>query len=94
MLKKTVEKNPKDIEAYKLLAQILMKQEKIDEALELLTDVAQNNENGDIYYLMARIFEINGDEQSRHDCLELALTYKDSLTFPFDSVKAEFQSLK
>ena len=38
------------MEVYKLLAQILIKQTKLDEALELLTDVAQTYENGDIYY--------------------------------------------
>ena len=93
MLKKTVEKNPKDMEVYKLLAQILIKQTKLDDALELLTDVAQTNENGDICYLMAKIFELNEDNESRRDCLELALTYKDSLTFDYKSVEAEFREV-
>ena len=89
MLQKTIEKNPKDMEAHKLLAQILIQQSRVDEALELLTDVAQNNENGDICYLMAKIFEMNEDKDSQKDCLELALEYKDSLTFDAKAVKAE-----
>ena len=94
MLKKTIEKNPKDIEACKLLAQILIKEEKIEEALELLTDFAQNSENGDIYYLMARIFEINEDKDSQRDCLELALEYKNTLTFDIKAIKQELKKLK
>jgi tetratricopeptide (TPR) repeat protein len=93
MLKKTIEKNPKDMEAYKLLSQIMIQQGKIDEALEMLTDIAQNNENGDIYYLMAKIFELNEDKDSQKDCLELALTYKETLTFPIASIKQELKEI-
>ena len=94
MLKKTIEKNPKDMEAYKLLAQILIKQERFEEALEMLTDVASNNENGDIYYLMSKIFEINEDDESRCDSLEVALNFKDTLTFDYKSAKNELKLLK
>ena len=94
MLKKTIEKNPKDMEAYKLLAQILIKQEQVDEALEMLTDIAQNNENGDIYYLMSKIFEINEDDESRCDSLEVALSFKDTLTFDYKSARNELKLLK
>ena len=93
MLRKTIEKNPKDMEAYKLLSQIMIKQGQIDDTLEMLTDIAQNNENGDIYYLMARIFELNEDNDSRRDCLELALNYNDTLTFPIENIKQELKEV-
>ena len=94
MLKKTVEKNPKDIEAYKLLVQILIKQKKQDEALEILSKISEKQENGDIYYLMSKIFEINKDNNSRLDCLELALDNKNTLTFNNLSVENEYKELK
>ena len=42
---------------------------------------------------MARIFELNEDNDSRKDCLELALEYKNSLTFDVNSIEAELKSL-
>ena len=82
------------MEVYKLLAQIYIKQERVDEALELLTDVAQKYENGDIYYLMASIFKLNEDYNSAKDCLELALEYKNSLNFDYRAIKAELRELR
>ena len=60
----------------------------------MLTDVAQTNENGDIYYLMSRIFESNEDYKSAKDCLELALGYKNSLTFDMRIIQKELENLK
>ena len=42
---------------------------------------------------MSKIFEINEDYSSQRDCLELALEYKNSLTFNIDSVKHEFKAV-
>ena len=94
MLKKTIEKNPKDFEAYKLLAQILIKENKQDEALEILSEVSEKVENGDIYYLMSKIFEIDEDKNSQLDCLELALDNKNTLTFNPTAVNAQYKELK
>ena len=68
MLKKTIEKNPKDIEAIKLLSQILVKQTKVDDAMMLLTNAMKVNENGDIYYLAAKVFELQGDSEQSKEC--------------------------
>ena len=82
------------MEAYKLLAQIMIKQGKIDDTLEMLTDIAQKNENGDIYYLMAKIFEMNEDYNSQKDCLELALNFQGTLTFSIGSIQEELKKIK
>ena len=94
MLNKAIEKNPNDIESYKLLIQIMIKQGKIDESLEYLTQLLQKHQSGDLYYLMSRIFEINEDIPSQKDCLSLALDFKESLTFNHDAVKNELKELK
>ena len=93
MLKKALEKNPKDSEAVKLIVQIYIQQEKIEEALELLTEFTKNNENADAYYLMSRIFEIMGDDSSRKDCLELALEYQKTLTFNLETIRKEYREI-
>ena len=94
MLLKTIEKNPKDIEAYKLLVQIYIKQNKLEEALEVLTSASDIAENGDIYYLMARVFELMEDEKSYKDCLELAIENRKTLTFNLKSIQQEYKNLK
>ena len=94
MLKKTIEKNPKDAEAYKLIAQILIKQGHLDEATEILTKALDDIQNGDLYYLMAKIFELNEDFDSYKDSLELAYEHKDSLTFNVGAVKNEIKQIE
>ena len=94
MLKKTIEKNPKDMESYKLLVQILIKEDKIEEALEILTKETEKTQNADMYYLMSKIFESMEDDSSRLDCLELALENRSSLTFDENAVKVEYKELK
>ena len=94
MLEKTIEKNKKDYEAIKLLVQILIQKAEIEKALELLTKFSEENENGDIYYLMAKVFELMEDENSYHDCLELALENKSTLTFDVGAIKQELKEIE
>ncbi|MBR6299121.1 MAG: tetratricopeptide repeat protein, partial [Candidatus Gastranaerophilales bacterium] len=94
MLKKTIEKNPKDMEAYKLLCQILIKQEKIKEAKDIVVKFTEKNDNGDMYYIMSKLFEIDGDKISQLDTLELVFENQDTLTFDVDSIRMEYNELK
>ena len=93
MLKKAYEKNPKDLECLKILCLILISEARQDEAMDILNDFAQREENGDVYYLMSKIFELNEDEFAQLDCLESALENISSLTFNSNAVKKEFREL-
>ena len=76
------------------MAQIYIKTGKTEEALELLTKATDIQENGDNYYLMAKIFQIDDELDSYKDCLELALENRKSLTFNFEAVKQELSEAK
>ena len=67
---------------------------RVEEALDALSDISQNNDNGDIFYLLSRIYELVDDSESQKDYLELALENKDTLTFDFVSVKNELKELE
>ena len=60
----------------------------------MLTDLSQKQQNGDIYYLMSKVFELTEDSTSRQDCLELALDNQETLTFSIKAVKEEYKELK
>ncbi len=94
MLKKTIEKNTKDWEAIKLLIQILISKNKINEAQKILNALEKNSKNGDVYYLLSRIFELKSDNKARVDYLALALENKNTLTFDLSSVNQEYLRLK
>ena len=93
-MKKCIEKNPKDIEAYKLLCQILIKQGNIKEAKNIVVNYTEKNDNGDMYYIMSKLFEIDGDKKSQLETLELVLENQNTLTFDVDSIKMEYNELK
>ena len=75
------------------MTQILIKENRLDEAMEFLSEYSQENENGDVYYLMSKIFELNNEAKSRLDCLEMALENKETLTFDFYKVRREYKQI-
>jgi Flp pilus assembly protein TadD len=74
MLYKTIEKNKNDIEAHKLLIRILLKEEKLQDALKLaLSALEYLKNNGDIFYLLAKIYEKMGEKDAYKENLHQAL---------------------
>ena len=43
---------------------------------------------------MAKVFELMEDENSYHDCLELALENKSTLTFDVGAIKQELKEIE
>ena len=93
-LQKTIEYNSFDIEAYKLLTKISIKDGAIDEILETLHSAVNKNENGDLYYCLARIYKFIGDSDEYYDCLKNALKNPYTLTFPQKTVQKEFEAIQ
>ena len=93
MLKKTIEKNKNDIEAVKLLVQILIKENKKQQAQEFLETLLQEKPNGDLFYLLSKSYE-GLDEEKYQTALSLALENKETLSYEFKSVKGEFELSK
>ena len=60
-LLKTIEYNNYDIEAYKLLTKIYIKQNEIEEIITLLETRLEKDENGDLYYVLAQVYRQIGD---------------------------------
>ena len=94
MLQKTIEKNPKDVEACRLLGQILIKQNKIKEAKDFIINFTEKHDNGDMYYIMSKLFAMDGDVKSQIETLELVFENQKTLTFDINSIKAEYNELK
>ena len=67
---------------------------KQDDAMEMLSELSEKQENGDIYYLMSKIFELNDDIDSRRDCLEFAIENQKTLTFDINLVKNEYKEMQ
>ena len=60
---------------------------------ENVLEQSEKNENGDIYYLLSKAFEITKDNESRLDSIELALENKKTLTFNHKAVEREYKQL-
>ena len=91
---KTIQYNSSDIEAYKLLTKICLKAGETEEILEILHTRLQADENGDLYYCLARVYKYIGDSEKYCDNLELALNNPYTLTFPKKIVKQEFEYIE
>ena len=85
-----MELNPKDIEAYKIYAQILAKYGEIDNANELVKSALKNyGANGDLFYIYARLKKLNNDIDGYINNLNRALENNDTLSIQPSIVKAE-----
>ena len=93
-LLKTIEFNPSDVEAYKLLTKICLKNDEAEEILQILNEKLQKDDNGDLYYCLARVYKFIGDLDAYYDNLELALKNPYTLTYPRKIVKEEFKCIQ
>lgn len=94
-LQQTLKYNPRDIEAIKIMVQILTKQERFTEALDVLQNGLESNiNNGDLFYLSSRVFKLMGDDENSFLALQQAVLSRDSLTFDFEKINNAFERLK
>ena len=95
MLRKTIEKNKKDIEACKLLTNIYINTGDEKQALRFITAVLkQFGDNGDFYYLLAKTYEKIKNYELYEQNLELALDNPQTLTYDHVSVKKELMQFR
>ncbi len=93
-LKNTIKYNPHDIEAYKILNKIYIKQERYLEAQDLIKEALESMPlNGDLYYNYAQIFKCQGDMEKYYNALKVAVTNNATLTYPFESVQKELKKV-
>lgn len=89
-LKKTLEINPKDIEASKILAQIYIRSKEYDNARQIINDALENNPyNGDLYYYLSKTYPEDIDRQI--DSLKKSLENHKTLTIDAKQVKRELK---
>ncbi|MBR3889753.1 tetratricopeptide repeat protein [bacterium] len=94
-LHKTISYNPKDIEAIKIIVQIYLKQQRYQEALDVLQiGMEANAENGDLFYLTSRVFKETGNIENYILALERAIINQETLTFDFERLKNIYKNLK
>ena len=90
-LLKTIQYNTKDVEAYKLLTKLLVKNDEIEEIITILETRLDKEENGDIYYMLSQVYKYVRKEEDYIKALENALQNSLTLTYPKDIVKKELQ---
>ena len=91
-LKSTIQYNHLDLEAYKILNKIYLKQERYMEATDLIKDAMEAiPQNGDLYYNYAQIFKSQGDIEKWQKALAETIKNHKTLTYPFDGVKKELK---
>lgn len=94
-LKQTVNYNPKDIEAYKIWARVLMKDKRFPQAIEILdTALKKCGENGDFYFLLGEAYKKIGDLEKAKDSLSAALKNYNTLTFDVAFIKEKLNNIK
>ena len=81
MALKCLELNPRDVEAYKIFSQILVKTGRTNQAVDLLKSALQEvPDNGDLYYVLAQNYKLNNVISDYKYNLEQALANEDTLT--------------
>ena len=93
-LLKTVKCNDRDIEAYKLLTKICIKQNEIEEIISILQTRLKKDLNGDLLYIIAQVYKHIGDRKKYYHCLGAALDNSMTLTFPENLAQKEFEKLE
>ena len=84
---KTIETNKNDIEAYKLLAKISLKQGEYENIITLLETRLEKEENGDIYYILSQVYKKIGNKEAYLDKLEKSLENNLTLTYSQNEIK-------
>ena len=89
-LEKTLEFNPKDIEAYKIYSKIMMKENQIDFAKMILERAIENcGGEGDLYYMQAQIAKKTRDREGFVKAMNNALKFNMTLSISPKLVKKE-----
>lgn len=91
-LLKTIEYNKQDIEAYKLLTKICLKTNETEEIISILETKLNNDDNGDLCYILAQVYKSINNLEEYAEMLDSALE-SPTLTFPRNIVKQEFEAV-
>ena len=92
-LLKTIEFNDTDIESYKLLTKLCLKEDRVEEIITLLETRLKKEENGDLYYVLARVYKYIGDSENYAKNLRGALANHLTLTFDKEIIRLEYQKV-
>lgn len=90
-LLKTIEYNHTDIEAYKLLTKICLKLGETEEIITILETRLEREENGDLYYILAKVYKHVGRKEDYLEKLSIAIQENLTLTYPLDIVRKELK---
>ena len=90
-MRKTIQYNPADYEAYKLLVKICLKNNETEEVLELLHTRLEEEENGDLYYCLARVYKFIGDLDEYYENLKNALENPYTLSYSKKALHEEME---
>jgi len=93
-LLKTIECNKNDVEAYKLLTKICMKESEFEEIITILETRLENEENGDLFYILSQVYKQVGKKEGYVDNLKQAVKNNLTLSFPYKIVKAELERIQ
>lgn len=93
-LLKTIECNDSDIEAYKLLTKIYLREHEAEEIISILETRLDKDDNGDLYYILAQAYKHIGKTEDYAENLESALNNSLTLTYPQDIVRKEYSQTK
>ena len=74
------------------MTKICLKQNEVEEILEILHTRLEKEENGDLYYCLARVYKFAGRLEEYDENLKLALKNPYTLTFPKDIVTKEYSN--
>lgn len=95
MLRKTIEKNKKDLDACRLLANIYINTGDEKQALRFIAAVLkQFGHQGDFYYLTAKVYEKIKNYELYGQNLELALNNAQTLTYSHALVQKELMQFR
>ena len=90
-LEQTIHYNDMDIDAYELLTKVCLKQGEAEDIITILSSRLQKEENGSLYYMLARVYKFTGQTIEYHNCLNKALQNHLTLKYTKDVVKQELE---
>ena len=94
-LRKTLEMNPYDIEAYKILTKLQLKENDFNNAIETIkTALSECEETGDLDFLASIVFKKAGDEENSSTYFENAIKNHQTLSIPIAKAREEIKRIK
>lgn len=91
-LLKTIEYNNSDIETYKLLTKLYIKENELEEIITILATRLEKEENGDLYYILAQVYKHAAKMDDYVANLNKALANQLTLSYPKEIVKQEYEA--